>query len=172
MGCDNILGSDAKEDRCRVCGGDGSTCETTEGLFNDSLPRGGKKIIIKKKNGRWGCGRRCSPAEMILVMGENEFCLDHNLSRSPVPEIQFDGIENKACFYSNYTIRWRNCFNGFGLRLLWRAGGGRGRERKHISPSMVWLVCVWGVCCFVFTALSFLGDWECILYSLHSHLTR
>lgn len=42
MGCDNILGSDAKEDRCRVCGGDGSTCETTEGLFNDSLPRGGK----------------------------------------------------------------------------------------------------------------------------------
>uniref|UniRef100_A0A3B4ZI74 ADAMTS/ADAMTS-like cysteine-rich domain-containing protein n=1 Tax=Stegastes partitus TaxID=144197 RepID=A0A3B4ZI74_9TELE len=41
VGCDNILGSDAKEDRCRVCGGDGSTCEATEGLFNDSLPRGG-----------------------------------------------------------------------------------------------------------------------------------
>lgn len=42
MGCDNILGSDAKEDRCRVCGGDGSTCEAIEGFFNDSLPRGGK----------------------------------------------------------------------------------------------------------------------------------
>ena len=42
VGCDNILGSDAKEDRCRVCGGDGSTCEATEGLFNDSLPRGGE----------------------------------------------------------------------------------------------------------------------------------
>lgn len=49
MGCDNILGSDAKEDRCRVCGGDGSTCETTEGLFNDSLPRGGKKKKTTKK---------------------------------------------------------------------------------------------------------------------------
>lgn len=46
MGCDHILGSDAKEDRCRVCGGDGSTCEATEGLFNDSLPRGGLCTIF------------------------------------------------------------------------------------------------------------------------------
>lgn len=43
VGCDNILGSDAKEDRCRVCGGDGSTCEVTEGLFNNSLPKGGQE---------------------------------------------------------------------------------------------------------------------------------
>uniref|UniRef100_A0A8C7FUJ5 ADAM metallopeptidase with thrombospondin type 1 motif 6 n=1 Tax=Oncorhynchus kisutch TaxID=8019 RepID=A0A8C7FUJ5_ONCKI len=51
VGCDNILGSDAKEDRCRVCGGDGSTCEATEGLFNDSLPRGeGDDYFI---NGAW-----------------------------------------------------------------------------------------------------------------------
>ena len=42
VGCDNILGSDAREDRCRVCGGDGSTCDAIEGFFNDSLPRGGK----------------------------------------------------------------------------------------------------------------------------------
>nr|XP_046225573.1 A disintegrin and metalloproteinase with thrombospondin motifs 6 isoform X1 [Oncorhynchus gorbuscha]XP_046225574.1 A disintegrin and metalloproteinase with thrombospondin motifs 6 isoform X1 [Oncorhynchus gorbuscha] len=46
VGCDNILGSDAKEDRCRVCGGDGSTCEATEGLFNDSLPRGGYMEVV------------------------------------------------------------------------------------------------------------------------------
>ena len=45
VGCDNILSSDAKEDRCRVCGGDGSTCEATEGLFNESLPRGGKTCL-------------------------------------------------------------------------------------------------------------------------------
>lgn len=42
VGCDNILGSDAREDRCRVCGGDGSTCDAIEGFFNDSLPRGGE----------------------------------------------------------------------------------------------------------------------------------
>lgn len=46
VGCDNILGSDAKEDRCRVCGGDGSTCEAIEGFFNDSLPRGGMHVDV------------------------------------------------------------------------------------------------------------------------------
>ncbi|XP_058473616.1 A disintegrin and metalloproteinase with thrombospondin motifs 6 isoform X2 [Solea solea] len=46
VGCDNTLGSDAKEDRCRVCGGDGSTCEATEGLFNESLPRGGYMEVV------------------------------------------------------------------------------------------------------------------------------
>lgn len=44
VGCDNILGSDAREDRCRVCGGDGSTCDAIEGFFNDSLPRGGECV--------------------------------------------------------------------------------------------------------------------------------
>lgn len=51
VGCDNILGSDAKEDRCRVCGGDGSTCELTEGLFNDSLPRGGYMEVVQIPKG-------------------------------------------------------------------------------------------------------------------------
>uniref|UniRef100_A0AAR2JEI0 ADAM metallopeptidase with thrombospondin type 1 motif, 6 n=1 Tax=Pygocentrus nattereri TaxID=42514 RepID=A0AAR2JEI0_PYGNA len=51
VGCDNILGSDAKEDRCRVCGGDGSTCEATEGLFNDSLPRGGYMEVVQIPRG-------------------------------------------------------------------------------------------------------------------------
>lgn len=43
MGCDRVLGSDAKEDKCRVCGGDGSSCETIEGIFNQSLPEGGRE---------------------------------------------------------------------------------------------------------------------------------
>ncbi|XP_037341407.2 A disintegrin and metalloproteinase with thrombospondin motifs 6 [Pungitius pungitius] len=51
VGCDNVLSSDAKEDRCRVCGGDGSTCEATEGLFNDSLPRGGYMEVVQIPKG-------------------------------------------------------------------------------------------------------------------------
>uniref|UniRef100_A0A8C8RTK6 Peptidase M12B domain-containing protein n=1 Tax=Pelusios castaneus TaxID=367368 RepID=A0A8C8RTK6_9SAUR len=46
VGCDRVLGSDLKEDRCRVCGGDGSTCETIEGIFNHSLPEGGYEEVI------------------------------------------------------------------------------------------------------------------------------
>ncbi|XP_034168470.2 A disintegrin and metalloproteinase with thrombospondin motifs 6 [Pangasianodon hypophthalmus] len=51
VGCDNILGSDAREDICRVCGGDGSTCETIKGLFNDSLPRGGYMEVVQIPKG-------------------------------------------------------------------------------------------------------------------------
>ncbi|XP_018110713.1 A disintegrin and metalloproteinase with thrombospondin motifs 10 isoform X1 [Xenopus laevis] len=46
VGCDRILGSDTKEDKCRVCGGDGSTCETIEGIFNQSLSEGGYEEVI------------------------------------------------------------------------------------------------------------------------------
>ncbi|KAG7279409.1 hypothetical protein CRUP_024228 [Coryphaenoides rupestris] len=45
VGCDRILGSDVREDRCRNCGGDGSSCEAIEGVFNDSLPEG----VLKSK---------------------------------------------------------------------------------------------------------------------------
>ncbi|MEJ1275647.1 hypothetical protein NN561_006544 [Cricetulus griseus] len=51
VGCDNILGSDAREDRCRVCGGDGSTCDAIEGFFNDSLPRGGYMEVVQIPRG-------------------------------------------------------------------------------------------------------------------------
>lgn len=44
VGCDRILGSDVREDRCRICGGDGSSCVSVEGVFNDSLPEGGKEL--------------------------------------------------------------------------------------------------------------------------------
>uniref|UniRef100_A0A8C4TQW6 ADAM metallopeptidase with thrombospondin type 1 motif, 10 n=1 Tax=Erpetoichthys calabaricus TaxID=27687 RepID=A0A8C4TQW6_ERPCA len=44
VGCDRILGSDIREDKCRVCGGDGGTCEVFNGIFNDSLPEGGMTL--------------------------------------------------------------------------------------------------------------------------------
>ncbi|XP_067329478.1 A disintegrin and metalloproteinase with thrombospondin motifs 10 isoform X2 [Anolis sagrei] len=46
VGCDRILSSETKEDKCRVCGGDGSSCETIEGIFNHSLPEGGYEEVI------------------------------------------------------------------------------------------------------------------------------
>lgn len=63
MGCDRILGSDLKEDKCRVCGGDGSTCETIEGIFNQSLPEGGKE-----QPGRQPCGSFISAG---FILGES-----------------------------------------------------------------------------------------------------
>ena len=37
VGCDRVLGSDAVEDKCRVCGGDGTTCDTVKGTFEEPL---------------------------------------------------------------------------------------------------------------------------------------
>ncbi|KAF5929416.1 hypothetical protein HPG69_013713 [Diceros bicornis minor] len=43
VGCDRVLGSDVREDKCRVCGGDGSACETIEGVFSAALPGAGER---------------------------------------------------------------------------------------------------------------------------------
>ncbi|XP_077995776.1 papilin-like isoform X2 [Glandiceps talaboti] len=59
VGCDFMLGSDAKEDKCRECGGDGSNCNTVEDLFdlqgmkvgyNDILliPAGATNIYVEE----------------------------------------------------------------------------------------------------------------------------
>jgi len=34
VGCDNLLGSPVREDRCRNCGGDGSNCNTVQGILD------------------------------------------------------------------------------------------------------------------------------------------
>ncbi|KAM9761762.1 A disintegrin and metalloproteinase with thrombospondin motifs 10 isoform 1-T1 [Menidia menidia] len=51
VGCDRILGSDVREDRCRICGGDGSSCVSVEGIFNDSLTEGGYEEVARIPKG-------------------------------------------------------------------------------------------------------------------------
>ncbi|TNM88279.1 hypothetical protein fugu_006500 [Takifugu bimaculatus] len=51
VGCDRVLGSDVREDRCRICGGDGSSCVSVEGLFNSSLPEGGYEEVVRIPKG-------------------------------------------------------------------------------------------------------------------------
>ena len=37
VGCDGMLGSPAREDLCRRCGGDGSGCITSEGILEEKV---------------------------------------------------------------------------------------------------------------------------------------
>ncbi|XP_017062546.1 papilin isoform X2 [Drosophila ficusphila] len=59
VGCDMMLGSDAKEDKCRKCGGDGSTCKTIRNTINTKdlapgyndlllLPQGATNIRVEE----------------------------------------------------------------------------------------------------------------------------
>ncbi|XP_068168609.1 A disintegrin and metalloproteinase with thrombospondin motifs 20 isoform X1 [Antennarius striatus] len=56
-GCDHILNSKARNDKCGVCGGDNSSCKTLAGTFNDAqygyntvvrIPAGATNIDIKQ----------------------------------------------------------------------------------------------------------------------------
>lgn len=46
VGCDRVLGSDLREDKCRVCGGDGSACRTIEGVFSPASPGAGYEEVV------------------------------------------------------------------------------------------------------------------------------
>ncbi|KFP07889.1 Papilin, partial [Calypte anna] len=47
VGCDNMLGSAKKEDKCLQCGGDGSTCYGVKGTFDvPNLPKGYNQVFI------------------------------------------------------------------------------------------------------------------------------
>uniref|UniRef100_A0A915JPK7 Papilin n=1 Tax=Romanomermis culicivorax TaxID=13658 RepID=A0A915JPK7_ROMCU len=59
LGCDNKLGSLIKDDKCGVCGGDGTTCKTMRGFFDEkhtgpryvdiiTLPVGAASIMIEE----------------------------------------------------------------------------------------------------------------------------
>uniref|UniRef100_A0A915Q5B9 Papilin n=1 Tax=Setaria digitata TaxID=48799 RepID=A0A915Q5B9_9BILA len=47
VGCDNKLGSAIKNDKCGKCGGDGSTCKTVEGYFDERNLSPGYHNIIR-----------------------------------------------------------------------------------------------------------------------------
>ena len=50
VGCDQKLGSNATEDRCRVCGGDGSSCQSVRRIYDvENLGTGYKDIILIPK---------------------------------------------------------------------------------------------------------------------------
>ncbi|KAJ8673834.1 hypothetical protein QAD02_005096, partial [Eretmocerus hayati] len=60
VGCDRMLGSSAKEDACRQCGGDGSNCNTVKGVFDAEVlqvgyvdillvPEGATNVVVREK---------------------------------------------------------------------------------------------------------------------------
>ncbi|ODM97201.1 Papilin [Orchesella cincta] len=59
VGCDGILGSRKRQDKCRVCGGDGSNCNTVQGIFDSNelqvgyndvllIPAGATNILVRE----------------------------------------------------------------------------------------------------------------------------
>ncbi|KAI4905145.1 hypothetical protein NFI96_011526, partial [Prochilodus magdalenae] len=61
VGCDNVVGSTLQEDKCGVCGGNGTKCKNNKINFNFSdkkgvikvleIPRGARHLLIQELNG-------------------------------------------------------------------------------------------------------------------------
>lgn len=85
------MGSDAREDRCRVCGGDGSTCDAIEGFFNDSLPRGGECVerTLPHTSGVFGIAKTFdSPPRLFKFLYLGRHCF--------FPQIAFRSLSIKC----------------------------------------------------------------------------
>uniref|UniRef100_A0A8C1PC00 ADAM metallopeptidase with thrombospondin type 1 motif, 17 n=1 Tax=Cyprinus carpio TaxID=7962 RepID=A0A8C1PC00_CYPCA len=53
IGCDGIIGSSAKEDRCGICNGDGKSCKIVKGDFNHSKGMALKDSSKRSINNDW-----------------------------------------------------------------------------------------------------------------------
>ena len=50
VGCDGMLGSELTEDKCRVCGGDGTDCNTVSGVLDQKVRPNHINTGNEKKN--------------------------------------------------------------------------------------------------------------------------
>ncbi|XP_060226911.1 A disintegrin and metalloproteinase with thrombospondin motifs 10 isoform X1 [Meriones unguiculatus] len=87
VGCDRVLGSDLREDKCRVCGGDGSACETIEGVFSPALPGTGYEDIVWIPKGSVHIFIQDLNLSLshLALKGDQESLLLEGLPRTPQP---------------------------------------------------------------------------------------
>ncbi|XP_076815322.1 A disintegrin and metalloproteinase with thrombospondin motifs 6-like isoform X1 [Clavelina lepadiformis] len=87
VGCDNVLHSKAVEDKCRVCGGDGSTCHTEMGVFNLPVMHGLYHHVA------------------VIPKGSVNIFIEE-VERSKLNYIALGNIKGVNYINGNYTIDW------------------------------------------------------------------
>uniref|UniRef100_A0A8B9KFK5 ADAM metallopeptidase with thrombospondin type 1 motif 20 n=1 Tax=Astyanax mexicanus TaxID=7994 RepID=A0A8B9KFK5_ASTMX len=114
-GCDHVLNSKARNDKCGVCGGDNSSCRTVAGTFNNAqygynvvvrIPTGATNIDIKQVS---YSGTPEDDNYLALSDSRSNFLLNGNLVVSMFKrEISFKGTEIEYSG-SNTTVERINC---------------------------------------------------------------
>ncbi|XP_041966432.1 A disintegrin and metalloproteinase with thrombospondin motifs 20-like [Alosa sapidissima] len=114
-GCDHVLNSKARNDKCGVCGGDNSSCKTLAGTFNNAqygynvvvrIPAGATNIDIKQVS---FSGTPEDNNYLALSDGQSNFLLNGNFVVAMFKrEVTFKGtaIEYSG---SNTTVERINC---------------------------------------------------------------
>uniref|UniRef100_A0A671MNY0 A disintegrin and metalloproteinase with thrombospondin motifs 20-like n=1 Tax=Sinocyclocheilus anshuiensis TaxID=1608454 RepID=A0A671MNY0_9TELE len=114
-GCDHVLNSKARNDKCGICGGDNSSCKTLAGTFNNSqygynvvvrIPAGATNIDIKQVS---YSGLPEDDNYLALSDNQSNFLLNGNFVVSMFKrEITFKGAEIEYSG-SNTTVERINC---------------------------------------------------------------
>uniref|UniRef100_A0A672U2T2 Papilin, proteoglycan like sulfated glycoprotein n=1 Tax=Strigops habroptila TaxID=2489341 RepID=A0A672U2T2_STRHB len=146
VGCDNMLESAKKEDKCLQCGGDGSTCYGVKGTFDvPSLPKAVKNVRGEYYlNGHWtidfsralqvastvvhydhGSEGDLAP-ELLHAQGPTtEPLIIELISQEPNPGVQYEyylPVQGQASGYSWSYGSWSECSSecggGFQTRLV------------------------------------------------------
>ncbi|KAI4905651.1 hypothetical protein NFI96_011351 [Prochilodus magdalenae] len=126
-GCDHVLNSKARNDKCGVCGGDNSSCKTVAGTFNNAqygynvvvrIPAGATNIDIKQVS---YSGTPEDDNYLALSDGLSNFLLNGNLVVSMFKrEISFKGTEIEYSG-SNTTVERINCTDRIEEELILQA---------------------------------------------------
>ncbi|XP_043084392.1 A disintegrin and metalloproteinase with thrombospondin motifs 20 [Puntigrus tetrazona] len=114
-GCDHVLNSKARNDKCGVCGGDNSSCKTLAGTFNNAqygynvvvrIPAGATHIDIKQVS---YSGLPEDDNYLALSDSQSNFLLNGNFVVSMFKrEITFKGADIEYSG-SNTTVERINC---------------------------------------------------------------
>uniref|UniRef100_A0A3B3RE28 Peptidase M12B domain-containing protein n=1 Tax=Paramormyrops kingsleyae TaxID=1676925 RepID=A0A3B3RE28_9TELE len=154
-GCDRVLNSKARKDRCGVCGGDNSSCRTVSGTFSIAqygysvvthIPAGASNIDIKQLS---YSGKPEDDNYLALSDSQSNFLLNGNFVVAMFKrEIKFKGavIEYSGSDVAEERI---NCSQRIREELVLQVlcVGNLHSPDVHYSYSVPWRTGPWGAVC-------------------------
>ncbi|XP_070161221.1 A disintegrin and metalloproteinase with thrombospondin motifs 7 isoform X2 [Polyergus mexicanus] len=160
VGCDWTVDSDATEDRCGICHGDGTQCETTSGVYdkNDGpgykevivIPSGSRNIKIEEiGNSKNYIGIGVPNSDKYFLNGKRQITLagEYEVAGTPAlyerdrdrEKIRIPGpIKEDIVVYLIYRGHYRN----FGLRYEYTVS----KKKPDRAPEYLWISSDWTLC--------------------------
>ncbi|XP_024946984.1 A disintegrin and metalloproteinase with thrombospondin motifs 7 isoform X2 [Cephus cinctus] len=160
VGCDWTVDSDASEDRCGICHGDGTQCETTAGLYKKNegpgykevvvIPSGSRNIKIEEVgNSKNYIGIGVPSSEKYFLNGKRQITLagEYEVAGTPAlyererdkEKVRIPGpIKEDIAVYLIYRGHYRN----FGLRYEYTVP----KKEPDRAPEYSWVLSDWSLC--------------------------
>ncbi|XP_025111187.1 A disintegrin and metalloproteinase with thrombospondin motifs 6-like isoform X3 [Pomacea canaliculata] len=115
VGCDGYLGSRKKEDVCRVCDGDNSTCKTVSGIFDKPLPNGAYQEVVTIPKGA-----------VYVQISEASFSTNY---------LALKDVKDKYYINGDWTIDWPRKFTVAGTVFHYKLSGQRAGVLQALGPT-------------------------------------